>query len=86
MIGFIFFKGTDGPNKYGPPPEYWYDGLNNCYEFNNFCAWGLKEDVVPELHAILEKAQKRGVDVKNMVVDFSFLTWVREYMWNYKYS
>ena len=22
MIGFIFFKGTDGPNKYGPPPEY----------------------------------------------------------------
>ena len=22
MIGFIFFKGTDGPNNYGPPPEY----------------------------------------------------------------
>ncbi|MFK7973659.1 MAG: DUF805 domain-containing protein [Rickettsiaceae bacterium] len=22
LIGFIFFKGTDGPNKYGPPPEY----------------------------------------------------------------
>ena len=22
MIGFIFFKGTDGPNKYGDPPEY----------------------------------------------------------------
>lgn len=22
MIGFIFFKGTEGPNKYGPPPEY----------------------------------------------------------------
>lgn len=22
MIGFIFFKGTPGPNKYGPPPEY----------------------------------------------------------------
>lgn len=22
MIGFIFFKGTVGPNKYGPPPEY----------------------------------------------------------------
>ena len=21
MIGFIFFKGTDGPNKYGDPPE-----------------------------------------------------------------
>lgn len=22
MIGFIFFKGTPGPNKYGEPPEY----------------------------------------------------------------
>jgi uncharacterized membrane protein YhaH (DUF805 family) len=22
MIGFIFFKGTDGPNKYGEPPTY----------------------------------------------------------------
>ena len=22
MIGFIFFKGTDGPNKYGDPPKY----------------------------------------------------------------
>jgi len=22
MIAFIFFKGTPGPNKYGPPPEY----------------------------------------------------------------
>ena len=22
MIGFIFFKGTEGRNKYGPPPEY----------------------------------------------------------------
>ena len=22
IIGFIFFKGTDGPNKYGPPPTY----------------------------------------------------------------
>lgn len=22
MIGFIFFKGTEGPNKYGDPPEY----------------------------------------------------------------
>ena len=22
MIGFIFFKGTKGTNKYGPPPEY----------------------------------------------------------------
>lgn len=22
MIGFIFFKGSDGPNKYGNPPEY----------------------------------------------------------------
>lgn len=22
MIGFIFFKGTEGTNKYGPPPEY----------------------------------------------------------------
>lgn len=22
MIAFIFFKGTEGPNKYGPPPEY----------------------------------------------------------------
>ena len=22
MIVFIFFKGTPGPNKYGPPPEY----------------------------------------------------------------
>lgn len=22
MIGFIFFKGTDGPNKYGEPPIY----------------------------------------------------------------
>jgi uncharacterized membrane protein YhaH (DUF805 family) len=22
VIAFIFFKGTPGPNKYGPPPEY----------------------------------------------------------------
>lgn len=22
MIGFIFFKGTPGPNKYGDPPKY----------------------------------------------------------------
>lgn len=22
MIGFIFFKGTEGTNKYGDPPEY----------------------------------------------------------------
>ena len=22
MIGFIFFKGTEGSNKYGDPPEY----------------------------------------------------------------
>lgn len=22
MIAFIFFKGTPGPNKYGPPPKY----------------------------------------------------------------
>ena len=22
MIAFIFFKGTEGPNKYGSPPEY----------------------------------------------------------------
>ncbi len=22
MIGFIFFKGTEGDNKYGSPPEY----------------------------------------------------------------
>lgn len=22
MIAFIFFKGTEGPNKYGEPPEY----------------------------------------------------------------
>ena len=22
MIGFIFFKGTPGPNRYGSPPEY----------------------------------------------------------------
>lgn len=36
-----------------------------------------KEHIVPELHNILEKAEKRGVDVKNMVVDLSFLTWVK---------
>ena len=23
MIGFIFFKGTQGPNKYGEEPKYW---------------------------------------------------------------
>lgn len=38
---------------------------------------GKKEHVVPELNKILKKAQDRGVDVKNMVVDLSFLTWVK---------
>jgi len=38
---------------------------------------GKKEDVVAELHSILKSANDRGVDVKNIVVDTSFTTWVK---------
>jgi hypothetical protein len=38
---------------------------------------GIKEDVVAELHSILKSAKNRGVDVDNIVVDTSFLTWVK---------
>lgn len=38
---------------------------------------GIKEDVVAELHDILKSAKNRGVDVDNLVVDTSFLTWVK---------
>ena len=36
-----------------------------------------KEHIVPELNNILQKAEKRGVDVKNMVVDLGFLNSIK---------
>ena len=38
---------------------------------------GNKEDVVSALRDILKRAEDRGVDVKNIVVDTGFITWVK---------